>query len=61
MGWMEGTFTQPMKTPDGKVVQPTGKSFKIPMCTIGRWKDGLMEEEYLFWDNQTYMKQLGIG
>ncbi len=61
MGWMEGTFTLPMKASDGKVIQPTGKSFKIPMCTIGRWKDGLMEEEYLFWDNQTYMKQLGVG
>lgn len=60
MGWMEGTFTQPMKTRDGKEIPPTGKSFKIPMCTIGRWKDGLMEEEFLFWDNQTYMKQLGL-
>lgn len=60
-GVMEGTFTKPMPLPGGKSIQPTGKSFKLPMCTIGHWKDGLMIEEYLFWDNQTYMNQLGLG
>ncbi|MEK2643983.1 ester cyclase [Bdellovibrio sp. BCCA] len=60
-GIMEGTFTKPMKTPDGKTIQPTNKSFKIPMATIGHWNNGTMDEEYLFWDNQTYMKQIGLG
>jgi hypothetical protein len=31
------------------------------MCTVGHWKDGVMTEEWLFWDNATYMKQIGIG
>jgi hypothetical protein len=57
-GVMEGTFTRPMTMPDGKVVPPTGKAFKLPMATIGHWKGGVMDEEYLFWDNQTYMKQI---
>jgi hypothetical protein len=62
MGVMEGTFSQPMTLPDGKVVQPNGKTFKLPMATIGHWnKDGVMSEEYLFWDNQSYMKQLGLA
>ncbi|MGD0237539.1 MAG: ester cyclase [Syntrophorhabdales bacterium] len=56
-----GTFTKPMPTGDGKFIQPTGKGFSIPMCTVGRWKDGVMVEEWLFWDNGTYMKQIGIG
>ena len=60
IGEMEGTFTKPMPTPDGKMIPPTGKAFKIPMCTVGRWRNGVMVEEYLFWDNQTYMKQLGL-
>jgi hypothetical protein len=30
------------------------------MCTVGRWKNGVMVEEFLFWDNQTYMKQIGL-
>jgi hypothetical protein len=60
-GIMEGTFTQPMPAPDGKSIAPTGKAFKLSMCTVGRWKDGVMVEEYLYWDNQTYMTQLGLG
>jgi hypothetical protein len=62
VGVMEGTFTQPMTTADGTVIQPTGKAFKLPMSTVSHWtKAGVMDEEYLFWDNQTYMTQLGLG
>jgi len=61
IGEMEGTFTKPMTLPDGKVIPPTGKACKIPMCTIGRWKNGVMVEEYLFWDNLTFMKQIGLA
>ena len=60
-GVMKGTFTLPMPIGDGKFIQPTGKTFSLPMCTVGIWKDGVMIEEYLFWDNQTYMNQLGLG
>ena len=60
IGVMEGTFTKPMPTGDGKSIAPTGKAFKIMMCTVGHWKNGVMDEEYLFWDNQTYMKQIGL-
>lgn len=61
IGVMEGTFTRPMTLPDGTVIQPTGKSFVLPMATVGHWVNGVMDEEYLFWDNQTYMTQLGLG
>jgi len=60
-GVMTGTFTLPMPIGDGKFIQPTGKSFSLPMCTVGIWKDGVMIEEYLFWDNQSYMNQIGLG
>lgn len=60
-GIMEGTFTRPMATPDGKTIQPTGKAFHLPMCTIGRWENGVMVEEFLYWDNQTYMTQMGLA
>jgi len=61
VGVMTGTFTAPMPIGGGKFIEPTGKSFSLPMCTVGIWKDGVMTEEYLFWDNQTYMNQLGLG
>ena len=61
IGVMEGTFTQPMPISEGKAIPPTGKAYKIQMATIGHWKGGVMEEEYLFWDNQEFMKQIGLG
>lgn len=60
-GIMTGTFSKPMPIGKGKFIQPTGKSFSLPMCTIGILKEGIMTEEYLYWDNQTYMSQLGVG
>ncbi len=60
-GIMTGTFSAPMPIGEGKFIQPTNKSFALPMCTVGIWKSGVMVEEYLFWDNQTYMNQIGVG
>ena len=60
-GIMTGTFSAPMPVGAGNFIQPTGKTFSLPMCTVGIWKNGVMIEEYLFWDNQTYMSQIGLG
>ncbi|MBO0935812.1 ester cyclase [Fibrella sp. HMF5335] len=59
-GVMEGTFTKPMPVDNGKFITPTGKAFRLPMATVGLWTNGVMTEEHLFWDNQSYNKQLGI-
>ena len=61
IGVMTGTFTKPMPIGEGKFIQPTGKKYSITMCTVGHWKDSVMIEEWLFWDNASYMKQIGIG
>jgi SnoaL-like polyketide cyclase len=61
IGIMQGTFTKPMPIGEGKTIPPTGKAFKLIMCTVGHWKNGTMDEEYLFWDNQSYMAQIGLG
>jgi len=62
IGEMEGTFTKPMAIGNGKTIAPTGKKFKLSMVTVGHWgADGKMSEEYLFWDNQAFMKQIGLG
>ena len=56
-----GTFTKPMPIGNGKFIQPTGKSFELPMCTVGLWNNkGVMYEEFLYWDNQAFMKQIGL-
>ena len=52
----------PMPVQGGKAIPPTDKAFKLPMSTIGRWNaQGTMDEEFLFWDNATYMMQIGLG
>jgi len=60
IGIMEGTFTGPMPIGDGKTIAPTGKSFRLMICTVSHWKDGVMDEEYLFWDNHVFMQQIGL-
>jgi len=60
IGEVEGTFSQPMPVGNGKTIPPTGKKFKFSMATIGHWKGGKMMEEYLFWDNLAFMKQIGL-
>jgi hypothetical protein len=61
IGIMEGTFTRPMPIPDGKTISPTGKSFKVMFSAVDHWKDGLIDEEFLFWDNLTFMRQVGFA
>lgn len=61
-GSIEGTFSQPMPIGNGKTLSPTGKTYKLGMITIGHWnKDGVMDEEWLMWDNQSFMKQIGLA
>jgi len=60
-GYILGTFTKPMPIGNGKTTPPTGKSFKLPMCTVGHWKNGKMIEVSLYWDNQAFVKQIGLA
>jgi hypothetical protein len=62
VGRMTGTFSAPMPIGNGKTIPPTGKSFDLTMCTVGLWNgNGTMREEFLFWDNATFMKQIGLA
>lgn len=60
-GVMEATFSEPMPAVNGTPQAPTGKKLKLTMATFARWKGGCIAEEFLFWDNAAYAKQLGIG
>jgi len=56
-----GTFPAPLKQPDGSGVEPTGKSFDVLYSTAAQWGDGRIIEEYLFYDNGTFLKQIGLA
>ncbi|MDE2355437.1 MAG: ester cyclase [Alphaproteobacteria bacterium] len=59
IGVIEGDFTQPMALGQGKTLAPTGRHFKLQMATIGHWTSaGVMDEEFLFWDNAALMAQI---
>ena len=61
-GVMTGTFTGPMPMPDGTTVPPTGNSLNMSMVTIGHWNDaGVMDHEWLYWDQLTFLRQLGLA
>ena len=62
IGEMEGTFTKPMSISHGKQISPTRRGFKIRVCAVSHWnKKGLIDEEYLFWDNEHLMQQIGAA
>ncbi len=56
-----GTFSAPFKQPDGTSISPTGKSFDVLYCTAGKWRNGRLVEEFLFYDSATWMRQVGLA
>jgi hypothetical protein len=56
-----GTFTAPFELADGTTIQPTGKSFDVLYSTTAKWDNGKIVEEYLFYDNGTFLKQTGLA
>ena len=62
MGVLKGTFSQPMPDGKGGTIAPTGKAFAIDMVTVGIWNlQGTMDEEFFFWDNQTFYAKMGLA
>lgn len=60
-GIMTGTFSQPMPTSGGRSIPPTGRSFRLSMLTVGHWTGTTMDHEWLYWDNQAFMQQIGLA
>ena len=57
----EGTWVKPITLEDGTVLEPTGQSVRLKIATIARWENGRIAEEYLFWDNADWNRQIGLG
>jgi hypothetical protein len=57
----EGKWVKPITLPDGKVLKPTGKKVRLKIATIARWENGQIAEEYLFWDNADWNRQIGMS
>jgi hypothetical protein len=59
-GVMSGTFTKLMPTPDGKSIAPMGRPCSLGMVAIGHRIGGTVDHEWLIWDNQDFMNQIGL-
>jgi SnoaL-like polyketide cyclase len=61
-GVLKGTFSKPMPDGQGGTIAPTGKAFALDMVTVGIWnRQGTMDEEFFFWDNQAFYTKMGLG
>ena len=61
IGVFEGTFGKPLQIAAGQPpIPPTGKTFRIWMSTISHWRGGLMDQEFLYWDNANLYRQMGM-
>lgn len=56
----KGRMIGPWKGLDGKVHPPTNKTFELEFCTVARWNNGEIVEEKLFYDQVSFMRQIGI-
>jgi hypothetical protein len=57
----KGKWIKPITLPDGTVLKPTGKPVSVKIATIARWENGRIAEEYLFWDNADWNRQIGLS
>jgi steroid delta-isomerase-like uncharacterized protein len=54
-----GTHTGPLASPAGDI-PPTGKSFVLDYVNVAQFKDGGIASEMYYWDNQSFLTQLGL-
>lgn len=59
-GWIIGTNTGPLVTPDGEV-PATGKSMRMRSCDILTARDGVAIEHHFYFDQLDFLTQLGLG
>lgn len=57
---MTGRFTEPYTNPDGSITQPTGKLWIMEHCALVHWKNNKIIEVVAFWDNDVFLKQVGV-
>lgn len=56
-----GTFSGELALPDGNAIPGTGKSFELDFSTTAKWEEGMLVEEYVFWDSALMAQQIGLA
>jgi len=58
-GVYSGTHTGPLVGPGGEI-PATGKQFSFAYCDVLRERDGRFVSHHIYWDNATFLGQLGV-
>jgi steroid delta-isomerase-like uncharacterized protein len=58
-GVYRGRHDGPFRTPQGEV-PPTGRDVAVPFVTVFEARDGKLTVHRAYWDNATFMGQLGL-
>ena len=58
-GEYSGTQTGPLVSAGG-TIPATGRSFSFPFCDVFTFADGLVVRHAVYWDNLTFLGQLGM-
>lgn len=58
-GVYSGTHTGPLETPDG-TVRASGNAFAFPFADFLTFENDKCVEHHIYWDNVTFLAQLGI-
>ena len=59
-GVYSGTHTGLLASPQGDV-PPTGRSVAVPFATVFEAADGRLTKHHVYWDNASFLMQLGLG
>jgi predicted ester cyclase len=59
-GVFEGTHAGPLPTPDGQIVEPTGRPVRIPFSLIYLVETGVITGHILYFDQMEMLTQLGL-
>lgn len=60
-GVFVGTHTEPMESPDGEIVPPTGRRLSMRACDVATVEGGKITEHRFYFDMLSVMEQLGIS
>ena len=60
-GYLVGTNTGPLETPDGQTIPATGKRLRLRECDVATVKDGLVTSHRFYFDQMDFLGQLGLA
>lgn len=59
---LRGTNDGPLEVEPGVTMPPTGRAFEVKVCWVIRaTSDGFVAEDHTYYDNATFMEQLGLA